>query len=189
MKKISLQNKLSNLTGCNALLVYGIAFMSQIPRRCGFIAIYEVPLLWLLIILNSAYMIYVLIRSRDDSGVKKYFGRYKVICILTLACCLVMSGITIPFVKDLINGTEIFKTSYYQTFSNSKELLIYYPYGQGRTIYLTKSQLEYIYNYNEIDKNRTLKVSDAMSVYAHTKAITVEFYPNSGIAKSIEIEP
>ena len=190
MKKISPQNKLSNSAAFNALLICGIAFMSQIPRRCGFIAVYLVPLLWLLFILNSVYMTCVLIRSRDDSGVKGHFGRYKVICILTLTCCLVMSCITIPFVKDMINGTEIYKTSYYQIFSKSKELLIYYPDGQDKTIYLTKLQLEYIdNNYNEIDKNRTMKVSDAMSVYAHTKAITIEFYPNSGIAKYIEIEP
>lgn len=190
MKKISPQNKLSNSTAFNALLICGIALMSQIPRRCGFIAVYAVPLLWLLFILNSAYMTYVLIRSRDDSGVNEHFGRYRVICILTLICCLVMSVITIPFVKDSINGTEIFKTSYYQIFSKSKELLIYYPDGQDRIIYLTKSQLGYIdNNCTEIDKNHTLKVSDAMSVYAHTKAITVEFYPNSGIAKSIEIKP
>ena len=190
MKKLSPQNKLSNSTAFNALLICGIAFMSQIPRRCGFIAVYLVPLLWLLFILNSVYMTYVLIRSRDDSGVKRNFGRYKVICILILICCFAMSGITVPFVKDSIKGTEIFQTSYYQTFLKSQKLLIYYPDGQDRTIYLTKSQLECIHNsYNEIDKNRTLKVSDAMSVYAHTKAITIEFYPNSGIAKYIEIEP
>ena len=189
MKKISPQHKLSNSTGYNAFLFCGIAFMSQIPRRCGYIAVYAVTLLWLLMIINSVWLTYVLICSRDNAGTKEHRRTYKTICVMTIICCIGLSWIAIPFVKDSIKGTETFTTSYYQSFSKSKELLVYYPNGHDKYIYLTKSQYEYIdSSCTEIDKSHTMKISDNISVYAHKQGITVEYYPNSRITKHIEIE-
>lgn len=112
-------------------------------------------------------------------------ARSAVCAVLLLALCGLEVDLSLDMLSDLKEGVVTVSTDYYFP---GKKLLIYNA-DDTLQLSLSDKQKELIEELSPtVDKSRKLKVSDNLSVYSFTPGITVEYYPNTKMVKSVKAE-
>ena len=88
-------------------------------------------------------------------------------------------------VKDLVQGTETFSTQYYT--AGAKPVL--YKENVQVSPAVNKKQYRYIReNLPEINPLQSLNVGDWVKISAHTRPLSIQYYPNTMLASDVKYE-
>ncbi len=118
---------------------------------------------------------------------KKFSHKIRLVIglILISIMCILSTWAGIGFFKDAISKPQVISSEYYIFNRN----LVIYAEDSGEEIILRMSDEQYhLLKENEasVDRSKCLEISDNISIYAHDKAIIVEYYSNSEIIKKIQ---
>ena len=165
-------------------VIFNGAFVLLLNSRgwLGHYVIYvQCTVIAVLLILAIVYIISVIC----SFGKLNKKGAYIAVAALMAAMCVLYCISAGTYIKDISEGTKTITTYYYFEGGNNS-LKLYAEKDERVQVYMTADQAKFVKAAAMgMDDEKWLELGDYVTMNGHNNSLTVEYYPNTQVVKSI----
>ena len=150
--------------------------------RFGHYAIYaQCVVIAVLLVLVPTYIITLICSYRKLAKKGAYIAGAAVMAAMCVLYCISSDA----YIKDISGGTKTITTYYY--FEGGAGSLNLYADKDGQAhVYMTAEQAEFVKAAAKgLAEEKWLELGDAVKMNGHKNSLTVEYYPNTNVVRSI----